>query len=261
MVDRAGVSAIIKKRYGVVLRAAWLEQCARHIEQELSRNQEMANNATLVHLETQVRLVAEQLVNSEIGDSCHPSLAVNAGSKHVTGLPGHPGAFLQVQSVVEVGISKYAMWEAAREKEDFEQRGIRPSYLPQLPNDDELGGGETSSSTAETQQQTQTQEQTLTSGGDKQLPKIPHKMLKLVLTDGQSQVAALEVEPIAQLSAELTIGSKVIVKSAQIVEGTGVMCLRAGDIRIVGGAPAQYAQQTLRARMAELLGMEDRRRT
>ncbi|KAJ2351405.1 hypothetical protein H4S02_013624, partial [Coemansia sp. RSA 2611] len=165
-------------------------------------------------------------------------------------LAGHPGVFLQVQSVVDVGVSKYAMWEAAREKEDFEQRGIRPSYLPQLTDEDDSGSGE-ANSTAATQAE---------ASGDSH-PKIPRKMLKLVLTDGQRHVSALEVEPIAQLSAELAIGSKVVVTGAQTVAGTGVLCLRAGNIRVVGGAPAQYAQQTLRARMAELLGLEDRRGT
>ncbi|KAJ2744909.1 hypothetical protein GGI20_002601 [Coemansia sp. BCRC 34301] len=257
MIDRAGVSAIIKRRYGAVLQAPWLEQCARHVEQELSGSQEATSSGKLVHLETQVRLVAEQLVHSEIGESCCPSLVVDAGTQQVSGLPGHPGAFLQVQSVVEVGVSKYAMWEAAREKEDFEQRGIRPSYLPQLADEDESGSGEVGGSAGGIQTQTQTQVQ-VQSGGNRQ-PKIPHKMLKLVLTDGQRQVAALEVEPIAQLSAELAIGSKVVVTGAQMVEGTGVLCLRAGNIRVVGGAPAQYAHQTLSARMAGILGLDDRR--
>ncbi|KAJ2835072.1 hypothetical protein GGI24_000039 [Coemansia furcata] len=253
MIDRAGVSATIKKRYGAVLRAQWLEQCATHIENELRGHKEAAGGGKLVHLETQVRLVAEQLVHSEISDSCHPTLVVEAGTQLVKRLPEHPGAYLQVQSVVEVGVSKYAMWEAAREKEDFEQRGIRPSYLPQLTDEDESGSGEVSS-TAGTQGQILAE-----ASGDRQA-KIPRKMLKLVLTDGQRQVSALEVEPIVQLSAELAIGSKVVVTGGQIIEGTGVVCLRAGSIRVVGGAPTQYAQQTLRARMAELLGLNDRRR-
>ncbi|KAJ2411787.1 recQ-mediated genome instability protein 1 [Coemansia sp. RSA 2530] len=250
MVDRAGVSATIKKRYGAALRAQWLEKCAAHIEQALRELEETAGSRRPVHLETQVRLVAEQLVHSEISDSCFPSLVVEAGTQHVKELAGHPGVFLQVQSVVDVGVSKYAVWEAAREKEDFEQRGIRPSYLPQLTDEDDSGSGE-ANSTAATQAE---------ASGDSH-PKIPRKMLKLVLTDGQRHVSALEVEPIAQLSAELAIGSKVVVTGAQTVAGTGVLCLRAGNIRVVGGAPAQYAQQTLRARMAELLGLEDRRGT
>ncbi|KAJ2034494.1 recQ-mediated genome instability protein 1 [Coemansia sp. RSA 922] len=258
MLDRAGVSAAIKKRYGAVLQAQWLEKCATYIEQELGEHEEAAGSRKLMHLETQVRLVAEQLVHSEISDSCHPSLVVEAGSQQVKRLPENPGAFLQVQSVVEVGVSKYAMWEAAREKEDFEQRGIRPSYLPQLTDEDESGSGE-ANSTAGTQAQTQPPTQAEASGD--RHPKIPHKMLKLVLTDGRRQVSALEVEPIVQLSAELAIGSKVVVTNAQILEGTGVLCLRGGNIRVVGGEPAQYAQQTLRARMAELLGVADRRRT
>ncbi|KAJ2580352.1 hypothetical protein GGH95_002634, partial [Coemansia sp. RSA 1836] len=69
MIDRAGVTSTIKKRYGAILRAPWLEQCARHVEQELSGSQEAAGSGKLVHLETQVRLVAEQLVHSEIGES------------------------------------------------------------------------------------------------------------------------------------------------------------------------------------------------
>ncbi|KAJ2860318.1 hypothetical protein GGH94_005592 [Coemansia aciculifera] len=260
MIDRAGVSATIKKRYGAVLRAQWLEKCATHIEQELRGHEEAAGSGRVMHLETQVRLVAEQLVHSEISDSCHPSLVVEAGSQLVKRLPEHPGAFLQVQSVVEVGVSKYAMWEAAREKEDFEQRGIRPSYLPQLTDEDESGSGD-ASSTAGTQAQAQTQAPTQAEASGDRRPKIPHKMLKLVLTDGQRQVSALEMEPIVQLSAELAIGSKVVVTGAQILEGTGVVCLRPGNIRVVGGEPTQYAQQTLRARMAGLLGVDDRRHT
>ncbi|KAJ2752558.1 hypothetical protein GGI19_003750 [Coemansia pectinata] len=239
MIDRAGVSATIKKR----------------------GHEEAAGSGRVMHLETQVRLVAEQLVHSEISDSCYPSLVVEAGSQLVKRLPEHPGAFLQVQSVVEVGVSKYAMWEAAREKEDFEQRGIRPSYLPQLTDEDESGSGD-ASSTAGTQAQAQTQAPTQAEASGDRRPKIPHKMLKLVLTDGQRQVSALEMEPIVQLSAELAIGSKVVVTTgAQILEGTGVVCLRPGNIRVVGGEPTQYAQQTLRARMAGLLGVDDRRRT
>ncbi|KAJ2047415.1 hypothetical protein H4S04_004459 [Coemansia sp. S16] len=238
MLDRAGVSAAIKKRYGAVLQAQWLEKCATYIEQELGEHEEAAGSRKLMHLETQVRLVAEQLVHSEISDSCHPSLVVEAGSQQVKRLPENPGAFLQVQSVVEVGVSKYAMWEAAREKEDFEQRGIRPSYLPQLTDEDESGSGE-ANSTAGTQAQTQPPTQAEASGD--RHPKIPHKMLKLVLTDGRRQVSALEVEPIVQLSAELAIGSKVVVTNAQILEGTGVLCLRGGNIRVVGGEPAHGA--------------------
>ncbi|KAJ1999888.1 hypothetical protein GGI04_003661 [Coemansia thaxteri] len=244
MVDRAGVSGAIKRRYGVELRAQWLEQCAAHIEQELGGARQRE------HLEAQVRLVVEQLVHAEIGDACHPSLAVDGATGQVRVLAGRPGTLLQVQSVVDVGVSKHSMWEAARETEDFEQRGIRPSYLPQAAADEGDSGAGFAGTAAEAEEEAAAD---LEAAGGRQ-PRIPRKLLKLELTDGRARVAALEVARIEQLSASMPIGTKVLVSGGQLLPGSGVLCLRPGDIHVVGGAPPQYAQHTLRARMAGLLG-------
>ncbi|KAJ2701875.1 tudor domain-containing protein 3, partial [Coemansia spiralis] len=206
MFDKAGIVAAIKSKYGASLRVPWLEQCIAHIEAELG-------DGTRLHLEVQVRLVLEQLLSAEIGEACCPVLSVDAGSGCVSGLPGGPGAFLQVQEVMDVGVSKHAMWEAVREKEDYEQRGIRPSYLPDL--DDGDGGGVFTVSG--TQHGGAAAADADGDGDGERKPKIPRGMLKLVLTDGRTRLSALETAPVPQLDVELPVGTKVLVSSGQLL--------------------------------------------
>ncbi|KAJ2369369.1 recQ-mediated genome instability protein 1 [Coemansia sp. RSA 2611] len=242
MIDSAGCSAAIKRKYGVSVRPQWLEKCASHIEAEL------ANNASGAHLEVQTRLAIEQLLHSEISESCFPVLAVDS-QQQVTRLPAGTGAFLQIQEIMDVGISKHAMWEAVREKEAFEQRGVRPSYLPDLDDDNDSSGVFTASTQNNA---TQAPPESGQASGERE-PKIPHSMLKLVLTDGQTRVSALELTPIPQLHVELPIGTKVLVKSGRFLQPTGVLILDASGIQVLGGAPAQYKQFTLRSRLRSYL--------
>ncbi|KAJ2180650.1 hypothetical protein IW139_006366 [Coemansia sp. RSA 353] len=252
MIDRAGVTAGIKRKYGVSIRPQWLEKCVEHVEAELA-NASNASDAHNLHLEVQTRLVIEQLLNSDIGESCIPALTVD-NNNQVNRLPGTPYTFLQVQEIMDVGISKHAMWEAVREKEDFEQCGIRPSYLPAL---DEDGDDSSGVFTANTQANTQgsaahAPNDDVDANGDRK-PKIPHGMLKLVLTDGRTRISALELTPIPQLNVGLPIGTKVLVKGGQFMQPTGLLSLDADGIQLLGGAPAQYEQFTLRTRLESSL--------
>ncbi|KAJ1662159.1 hypothetical protein IW140_003436 [Coemansia sp. RSA 1813] len=250
MIDRTGVSTEIKKRYGISLRPNWLEECISHIETELRQS---SNGATQqdqhLHLEAQVRLVFEQLLHSEISNSCYSSLDVSSTNGRVTSLPSHPGVLLQVQDIMDVGISKHAMWEAVREKEDFEQRGIRPSYVPTTEEDDqEQSGVFTATGTQNRASQAPTAGSVDEMPGER-VPKIPRNMLKLVLTDGRTQLSAVELIPIPQLDIGLPVGTKVLVRSGQILEQTGLLCLEQGSVQVLGGSPAQYQQHTLKKRL------------
>ncbi|KAJ2346574.1 hypothetical protein IWW50_006142 [Coemansia erecta] len=249
MIDRAAVTSNIKGKYGVTVRPPWLDKCAEHVEAELAT----ASNAPAgqsLHLEVQTRLVIEQLLNSDISESCFPSLTADSASNRVSRLPGGPGVLLQIQEIMDVGVSKHAMWEAVREKEDFEQRGIRPSYLPALDDGD---GDSSGVFTANTQgPATQGPPDDVDANGDRK-PKIPRAMLKLVLTDGSTRISALELTPIPQLNVELPIGTKVLVKSGHFLQPAAVLSLDAGGIQLLGGAPAQYKQFALRTRLESLL--------
>ncbi|KAJ2794455.1 hypothetical protein H4R21_005495 [Coemansia helicoidea] len=251
MFGKTGIAAAIKSKYGASLRPPWLEQCVAHVEAELAAAGHLGDGARL-HLEAQVRLVLEQLLSAEIGEACYPVLSVDAGSGCVSGLPGGPGAFLQVQEVLDVGVSKHSMWEAVREMEDYEQRGIRPSYLPDT--DDGDGGGVFTVSG--------TQHSGVAVAGmdgeseGERKPKIPRGMLKLVLTDGRARLSALETTAVPQLHVELPVGTKVLVSSGQLLTPTGVLCMDASGIRVLGGAPAQYQGFSLRARLEQQLRAE-----
>ncbi|KAJ2210666.1 hypothetical protein EV179_006072 [Coemansia sp. RSA 487] len=221
-----------------------------HIETELRQS---SNGATQqdqhLHLEAQVRLVFEQLLHSEISNSCYSSLDVSSTNGRVTSLPSHPGVLLQVQDIMDVGISKHAMWEAVREKEDFEQRGIRPSYVPTTEEDDqEQSGVFTATGTQNRASQAPTAGSVDEMPGER-VPKIPRNMLKLVLTDGRTQLSAVELIPIPQLDIGLPVGTKVLVRSGQILEQTGLLCLEQGSVQVLGGSPAQYQQHTLKKRL------------
>ncbi|KAI7827191.1 hypothetical protein BX661DRAFT_171141 [Kickxella alabastrina] len=252
MIDRAAVTNGIKLKYGASLRAPWLDQCAQHVELELQQTSDVKSRANTVplHIEAQIRLVLEQLLHSEIGISCFPSLVPSDQAAGVARLPASaPGTFLQIQEIIDVGVSKHALWEAVKEKEDFELRGIRPSYMAPATDDDESAATVSASAT----QMSAVQAQGL-SGDAEREPRIPRGMLKLTLTDGKSCVSAIEMQPIPQLSAELPIGTKVLITAGQPMEPTtGTLCLMAGSIHVLGGAPAQYAQYTLRARLERLL--------
>ncbi|KAI8322973.1 hypothetical protein GQ54DRAFT_125652 [Martensiomyces pterosporus] len=256
MIDRAGVSHGIRRRYGASLRPEWLEQCAKHIENDLQRARDSSSNQRM-HLEVQTRLVLEQLLHSDISDSCYPALDLDSTSGKVLSLPSHPGAFLQVQEIMDIGVSKYAMWEAVREKEDFEQRGIRPSYLPLMEDEESEASNVFTAAGTQQTHPSQTPSLDSSSPGERQ-PKIPHGMLKLTLTDGRATVSALELAPIAQLSVELPIGTKVLVSSGQFLEPTGTLSLAPTGIRVLGGAPEQYSASTLKARLSKLLQLDAR---
>ncbi|KAJ2724046.1 hypothetical protein GGI07_002251 [Coemansia sp. Benny D115] len=266
MIDRVGVSSGIKRKCGATLRHSWLDKCAQHIEQELNQQQALASPASSqLPLEAQIRLVYEQLLNSEISESCTPALAVNPTTDTVSEMTSTPpGTFLQIQEIMDIGVSKHAMWEALKEKEDFEQRGIRPSYLPattQEQEDNDVYTNATQSTQGPRSTQPATQAGAQTGGSDEREPKIPRSMLKLTLTDGKARIPAIEMAPILhQLHVELPIGTKVLVTPAQqILEPTGTLCLHPASIRVLGGRPPQYAQYTLRKRLEKLLKIEQPR--
>ncbi|KAJ2798957.1 hypothetical protein H4R20_004628 [Coemansia guatemalensis] len=244
MIDRTGVSRAIKRTYGATLRPQWLEQCAEHIETELAQGARAE-----LHLEVQTRLVLEQLLDSEISDSCYPALATDRDSGRVTELPGGAGAFLQIQEIMDIGVSKHAMWEAVREKEDFEQCGIRPSYLPARDESDSDGvftaGGTQHSMADPAASECETD-------GERE-PRIPRTALKVELTDGKTRISGVELTPVSQLSVELPVGTKVVVSAGRFLEPTGMLVLSSGGIRVLGGAPSHYKQHTLRARLESLL--------
>ncbi|KAJ2548580.1 hypothetical protein EV175_004776 [Coemansia sp. RSA 1933] len=246
MIDRASVTSEIKKKYGVSLRPTWLEECIGHIEAELHQNANSSGSlqGQRLHLEAQVRLVFEQLLHSEISNSCYSSLQSNPENGRITSLPRHPGVLLQIQEITDVGISKHAMWEAVREKEDYEQRGIRPSYVPATEEDEQEQNGVFTA--------TGTQSKPSNSANEvpgERMPKIPRSMLKLTLTDGQTRVSAVELVPIQQLDIGLPIGTKVLVRSGQLLEQTGLLCLGQGSIQVLGGSPAQYQKHALKKRL------------
>ncbi|KAJ2674311.1 hypothetical protein IWW42_001811 [Coemansia sp. RSA 1085] len=245
MIDRRGVTADIRRKYNVALRPQWLDKCADHIKAELERQNTAASQP--LHLEAQTRLVIEQLLHSDISESCFPTLTVD--NNQVSKLPDGAGVLLQIQEIMDVGTSKHAMWEAIREKEDFEQRGIRPSYLPALEGED---NGVFTANT----QATATQPPEASEDQGERKPKIPRSMLKLVLSDGCSRIHAIEQTPVPQLNVELPIGTKVIVQSGKILQPTGILCLDAQSIQVLGGTPAQYQQFTLRSRLENALRSE-----
>ncbi|KAJ2598277.1 hypothetical protein GGF39_002717 [Coemansia sp. RSA 1721] len=248
MIDREGVTNGIKRKYGVTLRPSWLDRCATHIETELQ--QQTDDHGPMQHLETQIRLVYEQLLHSEISASCHPTLETDPATATVVRMPGPPGVVLQIQEIMDIGISKFAMWEALKEKEDFEQRGIRPSYMAPEENDDNDSGVFTAQGT----QTTGSTQQDVVDG--EREPKIPHGMLKLVLTDGKTRFSAVEMQPVPQLSALLPVGTKVLVGAGQILQPTGTLCLLPGNIQVLGGSPAQYQEFTLRSRIEKMLDIK-----
>ncbi|KAJ2681369.1 hypothetical protein H4R19_007354, partial [Coemansia spiralis] len=51
----------------------------------------------------------------------------------------------------------------------------------------------------------------------------------------------------------LPVGTKVLVSSGQLLAPAGVLCMDGGGIRVLGGAPAQYQQYSLRSRLEQLL--------
>ncbi|KAJ1963876.1 hypothetical protein GGI12_001779 [Dipsacomyces acuminosporus] len=259
MIDRAGVCQAIRRKYGVSLQPAWLDQCIAHIDKELQNGQHgNGDGGQRMHLEAQIHLVSEQLLHSEISESCYPALQCDKQSGKVAALPGFPGAFLQIQEIMDIGVSKFAMWEAVREKEDFEQRGIRPSYLPHIEEEEnEASNVFTASTTQQNQQQQQQQQRSAdTNAPGERVPKIPHSMLKLTLTDGNATISALELVPIPQLNVELPIGTKVLVASGLLLEPTGLLSLNPNGVQVLGGAPEQYADFTLKARLTKLLEMD-----
>ncbi|KAJ2607737.1 recQ-mediated genome instability protein 1 [Coemansia sp. RSA 1365] len=250
MIDRTGVSRAIKRSYGAVLRPQWLEQCAEHIETELGQAVKDGKGVEL-HLEAQIRLVLEQLLDSDIGESCYPGLVVDADSRRVSGLPGGAGAFLQIQEVMDIGVSKHAMWEAVREKEDFEQCGIRPSYLP-ARDEGESDGVFTAGGTQHSVGEPTASE--CGADGEREA-KIPRLVLKVELTDGKTRISGVELTRIPQLRVELPVGTKVVVSGGRFLEATGMLILSGGGIRVLGGTPPHYKQHTLRARLESLLRM------
>ncbi|KAJ2367878.1 hypothetical protein IW150_005564, partial [Coemansia sp. RSA 2607] len=193
MIDRAAVIAAHKSRYGVRLRDRWLDECATHLESELSQ---LGHTAPL-HVEVQVRLVYEQVLHSEISDSCMPTLTT---APSVLPQDGARDVLLQIQEIVDIGVSRFTMWEALREKEDFEQRGIRPSYLPP-PVEDEGVFTAAGPATQQTQQTQQTQGDGGQTEAEEREPKVPRSMIKLVLTDGVTLLPAIEVDKVEQLDA------------------------------------------------------------
>ncbi|KAJ2856588.1 hypothetical protein FB639_006092 [Coemansia asiatica] len=158
---------------------------------------------------------------------------------------------------MDIGVSKFSMWEALREKEDFEQRGIRPSYLAPVDDDDDENDNTAGVFTMQTQTQTQTQTNTqnLDDPVDRE-PKIPHAMLKLVLTDGKTRLPAIEMAPVPQLSVELPIGTKVLVTRGHVLQPTGTLCLLPDCIQVLGGSPMQYQELTLRSRIERILDIK-----
>ncbi|KAI9502623.1 hypothetical protein GGI25_006330 [Coemansia spiralis] len=261
MFDRSGIATAIKKKYGASLQPRWLEECIAHIEAVLLQDTQASTPASQpIHLEVQIRLVLEQLLHSEISSSCYPSLQIDPVSGNVASLPGHPGAFLQIQEIMDVGVSKHAMWEAVREKEDFEQRGIRPSYLPVQDDDDmESSGVFTATGT----QGRASQLGAVAPADDapiERIPKVPRNMLKLKLTDGKTRLSAIELTQIQQLNVELPIGTKVLVRSGQILAPTGLLCLEQNSTQVLGGAPAQYQKHDLKKRLESYLGPNSSKR-
>ncbi|PIA12647.1 hypothetical protein COEREDRAFT_12464 [Coemansia reversa NRRL 1564] len=248
MIDRTGVSRAIKRSYGAALCPQWLEQCAKHIETELGQIVREGRGVEL-HLEVQIRLVLEQLLDSEVGESCYPGLVVDADSKRVRELPGGAGAFLQIQEVMDIGVSKHGMWEAVREKEDFEQCGIRPSYLP-ARDEGESDGVFTAGGTQHSIGEPVASE--CEAYGEREA-KIPRSVLKVELTDGKTRISGVELTRIPQLRVELPIGTKVVVSGGRFLEATGMLIFSGGCIRVLGGTPLHYKQHTLRARLESLL--------
>lgn len=245
--DIQTVANAIKRRFGTLLRPEWLEKCLEYTDAELETLllTENDNNGMLRSLETKVRLVFEQMLHSEINESCVPGLQLERGTKILkTWPPNPPGAFLQIQEIMDVGVSKNSLLEAVCEKEDYEQRGIRPSYIPSEDNDDDDDGDDG-------------EKETHTEPGERK-PKVPRKMLKLTLTDGCIRIKAIELVPIPQLNAELSIGTKVLVKGGRILKPIGVLCLHPADIQVLGGSPEQYNQQTLKTRLRRYLQVENR---
>ncbi|KAJ1718604.1 hypothetical protein LPJ53_006428, partial [Coemansia erecta] len=107
MIDRAAVIAALKSRYGVRLRDRWLDACAAHLDATLPQQQQQQPGHTApLHVEAQVRLVFEQLLHSEISDSCVPVLATGGGSgPSVLPQDGARDVLLQIQEIVDVGVS------------------------------------------------------------------------------------------------------------------------------------------------------------
>ncbi|ORX66744.1 hypothetical protein DL89DRAFT_269780 [Linderina pennispora] len=232
MIDRASVTDAIKRRYGVQLNPSWLTHCLHHI------NNDMAGTSNL-HIEAQIRLVVEQLLNSEIGESCQATLSADLQARQFL---NPPGAFLQIQEIMDIGVSKFAMLEAVRAKEDYEVRGMRPSYLPPLDEDEEANTGEAAEPVEPVDQE----------------PKLPRGMLKLMLTDGRTRFSAVEMAKIEQLHVELPIGTKVMVSGGKLMP-LGVFQLELGCVKVLGGAPPQYAQFTLKQRLEKILHPEGQR--
>ncbi|KAJ2654191.1 tudor domain-containing protein 3 [Coemansia sp. RSA 1200] len=151
---------------------------------------------------------------------------------------------------MDVGISKHAMWEAVREKEDFEQRGIQPSYVPISEEDDqEQSGVFTSTNTQSRADHISSASGSADEMAGERVPKIPRSMLKLTLTDGRTRMSAVELHPIQQLDIGIPIGTKVFVRFGQILEQTGLLCLEQGSVQVLGGSPSQYQKHTLKARL------------
>ncbi|XP_055624110.1 tudor domain-containing protein 3 [Toxorhynchites rutilus septentrionalis] len=73
--------------------------------------------------------------------------------------------------------------------------------------------------------------------------KVAPRLLKLTLTDGQTQYSALEGEHISAISLDTPPGTKIYLKNGPIKITQGLLILAAGNVSVLGGKVASLAEK------------------
>ncbi|KAJ1674411.1 recQ-mediated genome instability protein 1 [Spiromyces aspiralis] len=225
------VRARIQDKYNIILSDSWYHACLNFIDGELRAKVQRAVDT--IPADALARLVFDQLLESDLTDSCHPSL-VTSRQPSVASLPPHP-VLLQIHDIVDIGVSKYQLFQAIKEREDyFKRKSSQQDWatlgMVSMTNNEEL----------------------------QREPTIPRDTLKLQLTDGRSCVTVMELGRVPQLDVELPIGTKLLIRNAKPIgkENFGVYLVGVSDVAVLGGRSPREAPE-LKRRLADMLGIKD----
>ncbi|KAI9009797.1 hypothetical protein BC832DRAFT_387823 [Gaertneriomyces semiglobifer] len=157
------------QQYHIHLHPDWISQCIAY----LSTTQSSPNNHALA------QGVLQQVLHSDLANMGVPILPPNISEAHNLVLGETHSVFLQLNDIMEVGISANALLEAIQE--DKPKRGD-----PQPPQ---------------------------------QQKPLPRKMLRLTLSDGYQEVLAMELALLPGISVESLLGAKILITNALVRRG------------------------------------------
>ncbi|KAJ3188465.1 hypothetical protein HDU85_005617 [Gaertneriomyces sp. JEL0708] len=157
------------QQYHIHLHPDWISQCIAY----LNTTQSSPSNHALA------QGVLQQVLHSDLANMGVPTLPPNIDEAHNLVLGDIHSVFLQLNDIMEVGISANALLEAIQE--DKPKRGD-----PQPPQH--------------------------------QKP-LPRKMLRMTLSDGYQEVLAMELALLPGISIESLLGAKILITNALVRRG------------------------------------------